>query len=96
MRTFWDELLVGAILTSRNIHKQDVLKTAPSCTYKRFYCVATWSNDKVKYPQNLQTVMETLPEAQRTQKLTLRLGLNLATTWRHVHYLQIWPPDGAT
>ena len=58
MRTFWDELLVGAILTSRNIHKQDVLKTAPSCIYKRFYCVATWSNDKVKYPQNLQTVME--------------------------------------
>ena len=38
-------------------------------------------------------VLETLPEAQRTQKLTPRLGLNLATTWRH---LQIWPPDGAT
>ena len=24
-------------------------------------------------------------EAQRTQKLTPRLGLNLATTWRHLH-----------
>ena len=39
---------------------------------------------------------KTLPEAQRTQKLTPRLGLNLATTWRHLHQLQIWPPDGAT
>ena len=29
--------------------------------------------------------VETLPEAQRTQKLTPRLGLNLATTWRHLH-----------
>ena len=28
---------------------------------------------------------KTLPEAQRTQKLTPRLGLNLATTWRHLH-----------
>ena len=39
---------------------------------------------------------KTLPEAQRTQKLTPILGLNLATTWRHLHQLQIWPPDGAT
>ena len=39
---------------------------------------------------------ETLPEAQRTQKLTTWLGLNLATTWHHLHMLQIWPPDGAT
>ena len=39
---------------------------------------------------------KTLPEAQRTQKLTPRLGLNLATTWRHLHQLQIWPPDDAT
>ena len=39
---------------------------------------------------------QTLPEAQRTQKLTLRRGLKLAKTWRHLHYLQIWPPDGAT
>ena len=30
-------------------------------------------------------IKETLPEAQRTQKLTPRLGLNLATTWRHLH-----------
>ena len=28
---------------------------------------------------------KTLPEAQRTQKLTPRLGLNLATTWRHLN-----------
>ena len=53
---------------------------------------------------------KTLPEAQRTQKLTPWLGLNLATTrhhlhlivtnypsrWRHLHYLQICPQDGAT
>ena len=32
-----------------------------------------------------QNVFQTLPEAQRTQKLTPRLGLNLATTWRHLH-----------
>ena len=29
-------------------------------------------------------ICKTLPEAQRTQKLTPRLGLNLATTWRHL------------
>ena len=39
---------------------------------------------------------ETLPEAQRTHKLTPWLGLNLATTWHLLHLLQIWPPDGAT
>ena len=26
----------------------------------------------------------------------LTLVANLATRWRHLHYLQIWPPDGAT
>ena len=26
----------------------------------------------------------------------LALVANLATRWRHLHYLQIWPPDGAT
>ena len=31
------------------------------------------------------TSNKTLPEAQRTQKLTPRLGLNLVTTWRHLH-----------
>ena len=40
--------------------------------------------------------IETLPEAQRTQKLTPWLGLNLATTWHHLHYLHIWPPYSAT
>ena len=40
--------------------------------------------------------IKTLPEAQRTQKLTPWLGLNLATTWHLLHLLQIWPPDGAT
>ena len=41
---------------------------------------------------------KTLPEAQRTQKLTLGLALvaNLTTRWRHLHQLQIWPTDGAT
>ena len=32
-----------------------------------------------------QQFNETLPESQRTQKLTPRLGLNLATTWHHLH-----------
>ena len=40
--------------------------------------------------------LKTLPEAQRTQKLTPWLGLDLATSWRHLHLLQIWQPDGAT
>ena len=39
---------------------------------------------------------KTLPEAQRTQKLTPWLGLNLATTWHLLHLLQICPPYGAT
>ena len=42
----------------------------------------------------LQGCSKTLPEAQWTQKLTP--WLNLTTSWRHLHYLQIWPPDGAT
>ena len=33
------------------------------------------------------TTAQTLPEAQRTQKLTPWLGLNLATTWHHLHKL---------
>ena len=41
-------------------------------------------------------ILQTLPEAQQTQKLTLWLGLNLLTLWHHFHQLQIWPPDGAT
>ena len=35
--------------------------------------------------KTVNTVDETLPEAQRTQKLTPRLGINLATTWRRLH-----------
>ena len=26
----------------------------------------------------------------------LTLVANFATIWRHLHHLQIWPPDGAT
>ena len=44
----------------------------------------------------LRISLQTLPEAQRTQKLTPWLGLNLATTWHLLHLLQIWPPYGAT
>ena len=33
----------------------------------------------------VNNIDKTLPEAQRTQKLTPRLGLNLATTWHHLH-----------
>ena len=51
-----------------------------------------------QFPQSLhhQNDQETLPEAQRTQKLTPWLGINLATTWHLLHLLQIWPPDDAT
>ena len=47
-------------------------------------------------PRNDNRSFETLPEAQRTQKLTPWLGLNLATTWHLLHLLQICPPYGAT
>ena len=30
------------------------------------------------------------------QMAPLTLVVNLATRWRHLHWLQIWPPDGAT
>ena len=33
----------------------------------------------------IENLFKTLPEAQRTQKLTPRLELDLATTWRHLH-----------
>ena len=46
--------------------------------------------------ENHHQPFKTLPEAQRTQILTPWLGLNLATTWHLLHYLQFWPPDGAT
>ena len=40
----------------------------------------------LNFHQNLEgSPDKTLPEAQRTQKLTPRLGLNLTTTWRHLH-----------
>ena len=68
------------------------------CTYNEG---ASWQNKQAtKTQQNghhwlrregLTSILEiivrekTLPEAQRTQKLTLRLGLNLATIWRHLH-----------
>ena len=50
-------------------------------------------------------MIQTLPEAQRTQKLTPRLRkfanniaelawfTNLATRWRHLYKFQFWPPD---
>ena len=49
-----------------------------------------------KWDTKIPKVQKTLPEAQRTQKLTPWLGLNLATIWHLLHLLQIWPPDGAT
>ena len=78
------------ILAGRNpsLHWQLLLQKSPHqeerCWWIFNHPLATWSifydsrhpNDKLK---------ETLPEAQRTQKLTPRLGLNLATTWRHLH-----------
>ena len=30
------------------------------------------------------------------QMAPLALVANMATRWRHLHYLQIWPPDGVT
>ena len=32
----------------------------------------------------------------QNQITLLALVVNLATTWRYLHWLQIWPPDGAT
>ena len=43
------------------------------------------SKSGAKIEQDRARTKQTLPEAQRTQKLTPRLGLNLATTWRHLH-----------
>ena len=43
-------------------------------------------------PQKYAMCWKTLPEAQRTQKLTPWLGLNLATPWHLLHLLQICPP----
>ena len=51
---------------------------------------------KEKKKEEKKERRKTLPEAQRTQKLTPWLGLNLATTWHLLHLLKIWPPDGAT
>ena len=39
---------------------------------------------------------KTLPEAQRTQGIDTFKVQNLATRWHILHWLQIWPPDGAT
>ena len=43
------------------------------------------SDQKYIDPPFGQVSVKTLPEAQRTQKLTPWLGLNLATTWHHLH-----------
>ena len=44
-----------------------------------------FTRTQLRFNQNRGSSIKTLPEAQRTQKLTPRLGLNLATTWRHLH-----------
>ena len=57
---------------------------AESCCKKSWWIIA-FILKRIWFPATRGAVLQTMPEAQRTQKLTPWLGLNLSTTWHHLH-----------
>ena len=85
----WKFLLLASFLTHICLEKQQLqwpaanswlVSSVPELQFRQH---ATFISFLGKWPRRFKS--KTLPEAQRTQKLTLWLGLNLATTWHHFH-----------
>ena len=81
-------------LSFKKVELQALTWVRPSCPYSAPTFFPISKLNCFECPRNPLKTGPTKTEAYRTQKLSP--WLNLATTWHHLHYLQIWPPDGAT